>query len=107
MHAEPGSRFIDWFDHIRLNRRDLKGAQLESVGYRIEGDHNACGIHVNTGGLLPPILAWDGNTEVWIRVESVADFLAANQLQRDASGGPLALLRTCRVHTARDYAWRS
>ena len=105
LQTETGTRFIDWMDHIRLNRRDLKVTQLESAGYRIEGDHKNCPVYVHTGGLFPPIVAWDGGTEVWTRVESIADFLTANQLQRDVSGDPLALLRTCRVYTTRDCAW--
>ena len=95
MRDETGTRFIDWIDHIRLNRRDRRVAQLESAGYRTESEHAACTVYVNASGVFPAVLAWDGGTEIGIKVESVADFLAANRLQRDVLGGPLALLRTC------------
>ena len=56
----------------------------------MQDEQNACTVYVNAGGVFPPILAWDGGTEIGIKVESVADFLAANRLQRDVLGGPLA-----------------
>jgi hypothetical protein len=104
MRNETGTRFIDWIDHIRLNRRDRRAAQLESVGYRPASKHDSYTVFVNAAGVFPAILAWDGGMEVGIKVESVTDFLAANQLQGDVLGGPLATLRTCNIYGTQDGA---
>jgi hypothetical protein len=61
-------------------------------------------VHVNPSGVFPAVLAWDGGTEIGIKVESVADFLAANKLGRDILGSLLAVLRTCKIYTAPDCA---
>jgi len=102
MRHETGTRFIDWIDHIRLNRRDRRVALLERVGYHAAREHASGTVYVNPSGVFPAVLAWDGGTEIGIKVESVADFLAANQLERDILGGPLAVLRTCSVYAAQD-----
>ena len=104
MHDETGTRFIDWIDHIRLNRRDRRLAQLERVGYHAASEHTSYTVYVNPSGVFPTVLVWDGGTEIGIKVESVADFLAANQLERDVLGGPLAALRTCGIYTAKKRA---
>ena len=102
---KPGTRFIDWIDHIRLNRRDRRVAQLERRGISTsQASRMPATVYVNASGVFPAVLAWDGGTEIGIKVESVADFLAANQLQRDVLGGPLAVLRTCAVYAAQDCA---
>jgi hypothetical protein len=104
MRNETGTRFVDWIDHIRLNSHDPRVAQLESTGYRAESEHAAYTVYSNTLGVFPAVLVWDGVMEIGIKVESVADFLAANQLQRDIAGSPLAILRTCRIHASHGHA---
>jgi hypothetical protein len=104
MRDETGTRFIDWIDHIRLNRRDRRVAQLESVGYHAAREHTSYTVYVNPSGVFPPVLAWDGGTEIGIKVESVADFLATNQMEGNILGSPLAVLRTCRIYTEQDCA---
>jgi hypothetical protein len=104
MRNETGTRFIDWIDHIRLDRRNPRASQLEDVGYCIESDSAACTVYANGSGVFPPVLLRDGVTEIGIKVESVPDFLAANQLQRAVIGGPLALLRTCQVYAGHGCA---
>jgi hypothetical protein len=104
MREETGTRFIDWIDHIRLNRRDPRVSQLPMVGYH-EGRAGADEvIFANDSGVFPPILLWDGELEIGIKVESAADFLAANQLQAEVTGDPLADLRMCRVYAGRGCA---
>jgi hypothetical protein len=104
MRDETGTRFIDWIDHIRLNRIDRRVAQIESLGYRPSSEHNSFAVYTNIDGVFPAILAWDGGMEIGIKVESIADFLAANQLQREVLGGPLATLRTCKIYAAQACA---
>lgn len=104
MRNETGTRFIDWIDHVRLNRRDPRAARLERAGFHRASEHPSFTVCVNASGVFPAILIWDGITEIGIKVESVADFLATNQLQREVIGNPLATLRTCHVYTAKNCA---
>ena len=78
--------------------------QLSDVGYQAESDGNGYTVFVNDNGMFPAILVWDGAFEIAIKVESIADFLTANQLQREIEGAPLTQLRTCRVFSGRDCA---
>jgi hypothetical protein len=102
LHRETGTRFTDWIDHIRLNRNDPRVSQLEKFRYRVERELAAYTVYTFDDGVLPVVLAWDHSTQVSIKTESVADFLAANQLQREISGGLLEPLRLCRLDSAKD-----
>jgi len=104
MADQTGTRFVDWIDHVRLPRRDARARQLSDVGYQAENNGPGYTVFVNDNGMFPPVLVWDGTFEIAIKVEFMADFLAANALQRDVSGAPLFQLRTCRVFTGRDCA---
>jgi hypothetical protein len=97
MASVTGTRFVDWIDHIRLPRRDARVRELNQVGYQADSDGNGYTLFVNDDGMFPPVLAWDGAFEIGIKVESVVDFLAANQLLRKIEGPALADLRTVRV----------
>jgi hypothetical protein len=104
MHDETGTRFIDWIDHIRLNSGDARTIQLNNVGYCAESDRARDAVFVNENGTFPTVLVWNGVLEIGIKVESVTDFLAANQLQDDVLGEPLADLRMSRIYSGRDCA---
>jgi hypothetical protein len=104
MRDETGTRFIDWIDHIRLNHRDPRAAQLKAVGFQAENDNASGAALVNKTGVFPPVLLWDGPMEIAIKVESVIDFLAANQLQGEILGSPLSILRSCRVFCGKECA---
>jgi hypothetical protein len=104
MQNETGTRFIDWIDHIRLNRRDANSDRLEALGFHSIGSDSTGTVFVNDSGVFPSILLWDGKTEVGIKVESIADFIAANQLQRDIAGSPLAALRMCSLYEGKSCA---
>ena len=104
MLRETGTRLIDWIDHIRLNRSDRRLPQLRDALYRTEKAQENCGFYENTAGVFPSILVWDGGTEIGIKVESVSDFLASNNMQREILGNPPGTLRTSRIHTTRDCA---
>jgi hypothetical protein len=56
MRDGTGTRFIDWIDHIRLNRRDPRAAQLKAVGYQAESDNASGTALVNKTGVFPPVL---------------------------------------------------
>jgi len=104
MRDETGTRFIDWIDHIRLNTHDPRAAKLEEVGYRSVSHEGTYVVFVNDSGVFPQIIVWAGAGEIAIKVESVADFLAANQLLREVLGSPLDSLRMCRVFSGQDCA---
>jgi hypothetical protein len=104
MQRETGTRFIDWIDHIRINRHDPPSKHLEAVGFHALGGDSSRTIYANDSGVFPRILLWDGNTEVGLKVESVADFLAAHQLQREVVGSPPAAMRTCRIYEGQNCA---
>ena len=102
MRTETGTRFIDWIDHICLNESHAIAARLRSAGF-LKTTHSSTGtVFENALGVFPPVLLWNGITEIGIKVESVVDFLAANQMQRDVLGSPLAFLRTCRIFTGNE-----
>jgi hypothetical protein len=102
IHRETGTRFVDWIDHIRLSRCDPRSSQLERFGYRIESELAEYTVYTFNDGVLPVLLTSDGSLEVGIKVESVADFLAANHLQREADGSPWGSLRTCNIYSGHD-----
>jgi hypothetical protein len=104
MRTQSGTRFIDWIDRICLNRHDPRSSQLNRVGYYKSIVRPTYTVFLNDRGVFPPILLWDGVMEIGIKVESVVDFLAANQLQRDVHGKPLSMLRTCRIFSGQDCA---
>src|SRR4051812_965403 len=80
MASETGTRFVDWIDHIRLPRRDARVRELNAAGYQADSEGNGYTLFVNDDGMFPSVLAWDGEFEIGIKVESVVDFLAANSL---------------------------
>ncbi len=104
MSGETGTRFVDWIDHVRLPRRDSRARQLTEVGYQAESDGNGYTVFVNDSGMFPAVLVCDGQLEIAIKVEFLADFLSANQLQREIQGAPLSQLRTARIFEGRDCA---
>jgi hypothetical protein len=93
MRDETGTRFYDWVGHIALNRRDPRLRDINTVGYTAYQDLKSMTVFTHEGGIFPAILVWDAEVEVGIKVESVADFLAANQLDLPIFGQPLSQVR--------------
>lgn len=104
MRCETGTRFVDWIDSIRLNRSDGRLAKLQSAGYEILTDRFAYAVCRNKRGVFPAVLGWDGDFEIGIKVESAADFLAANHLQRAITGSPSSPFRICRAFAGKGCA---
>ncbi len=104
MHDETGTRFSDWVAHIALNRRDNRLDQIKDVGYVAERDLKSMAVLNHPGGVFPTIIAWDGNFELAIKVESVADFLAANDLEQVIQGKPLSPVRAATICNCSDNA---
>lgn len=81
-----GIRIRDIVDHIATND-DTLVARIETVGWRPAGD----GIWQNPEGMFPAFVRGD-RARVWLKAESVEDFLSANGLDAPIEGkahGPI------------------
>lgn len=98
MLAETGTRLVDWLDHIGLPADDPALSSLDEAGYTLI-DQNGVTAFENRLGLFPRIRIHEGTARrIAIKVEWVADFLAANGLTGIAiEGPPLASVRVATV----------
>ncbi len=93
LQGETGTRFADWIDHIVLPPLVASSGTLAGLGFEFTG-----GVFRHPGGLFPALmLSDDGTLRVAIRVESVADFLAAHGVSTSIAGTPLAVYRRARL----------
>lgn len=109
MLTETGTRFLDWIDHIQIPRDGPAGMamrkRLVGVGFTSESlpAPSDAQCLVNERGVFPRILLVEGGTtRVALKVEFVADFLAAHQVS-DArvEGEPMGQFRIARVCSGR------
>lgn len=98
MFDETGTRLLDWVDHFALPEGDAALAELSSVGYQRGADGGSTA-WTNSTGLFPRVRAIAGkNRQVVVKVDAVADFLAAQGLADVAIEGTyLASVRRARV----------
>lgn len=80
-------RIRDLVDHVVFTQPATRTA-IEAAGWT----ESEPGIWRNPAGLFPPFLAGEAET-VWLRVESVEQFVAAHKLTSAIEGEPLAPLR--------------
>lgn len=85
MKDESGTRFKDWVDHVRMPASAGFKAQLKEVGFDstpVPGLPAGCEHFVNPKGIFPTIVldAKCKYPRVAIKVDSVSDFLAAQQV---------------------------
>ncbi len=81
--GETGTRLIDWVDHIRLAGDDHTG-MLEAAGFRPSPDYpNAW---LNDEGLFPAVLLGAASNCLYMKVDSVDDFFAAQRAAFDRCG---------------------
>jgi len=105
MEHETGTRFGDWIDQIQAPRDPALRARLLSVGFDRRAVPGATDCFVHDKGMFPRIILDSGKTtKVWIKVESVIDFLAAWRIADDPTTGadniagePLAPMRQARA----------
>lgn len=105
MEHETGSRFIDWIDQIQAPRDAALRTRLLDVGFERRAVPGATDCFVNELGIFPRVVLGDAPvTRVWIKVESVIDFLSAWRIADEPAtasdgieGEPLSPLRQARA----------
>ena len=121
LRSETGTRLVDWIDHVVVPASDEQGSRLAAAGFSsLETDHGSIWRH--PGGLFPTVLLHDHphrsrhaprdvehhaepdvydrpQRQLFLKVESVVDFLIANCLAAGAGveGDPLADLRRAKA----------
>ena len=99
LRDETGTRLIDWIDYFALAGTRALERQLADSGFRPEPDGSRLAWH-HPDAIFPRIYLDDDPTErAAIRVDSVSDFVAANQLDSHThvEGEPGAPLRKAKV----------
>src|SRR5687767_5465873 len=82
MKEETGTRFYDWVDHIAMPMSEGLRKELSKAGFTESetADDNLAFRH--EGAMFPAVVLGDfPQTEVVLKVESVADFAAVHQVQ--------------------------
>jgi hypothetical protein len=99
---ETGTRLADWVDHLafppdtRVGEETL-GEALVRTGFE-PADRNGWKVDCNSQGMFPPIDLSSSACRVVLRVESVSDFLLAQQIRAAIIGDPGAIMRKSLVH---------
>ena len=91
LHTETGTRLFDWVE--RLSLRDT--SSLNELGYR--SDPNEPGTHRHPEAMLPAIQQADDVERAVLRVESVRDFLSANDMRVSIDGVADSPIRKARI----------
>jgi hypothetical protein len=98
MKDETGTRFYDWISFIWLDAKTDRAKRVESVGYEKSHDGEGFAVYDHPEGMFPSILIGDGETlDIGIKVESVADFLATNNLEVKIIGEPFCDVRLATI----------
>jgi hypothetical protein len=115
MMTETGTRLIDWIDHIQIPAsRGLKKRLLEvgwkpaaNVRFKIASAAVPANAewYINELGMFPDLFLVDGETlRLGIKVEFVADFLAAHDLwEAPIVGEALGQMRIATVNKSKGY----
>jgi hypothetical protein len=78
LRSETGTRLADWIDHVASPDVDGVTARLIAAGYRLDESPDCWTID---SGMFPPVMIHSrAQHHVFLRVESVADFVLANGL---------------------------
>jgi hypothetical protein len=97
MRHDTATRFRDWVDFIEVPKSLATKSQLTEVGFTAVSLPGADRAFVHHGAIFPTVVI--GSTlRVGIKVDSVADFVAANRLEfAEIIGEPLSQLRLART----------
>ena len=106
-YSEAGTRLIDLLDFLAMPDSRETRDRLSRAGF-VEADVPA-GIYRpyhHPGGIFTKILLSSGGVEAGIKVESVADFGAANGMNLDIEGSPLSSHRAAPLwHSDGQFLW--
>lgn len=99
MFEDTGTRLLDWIDHFALPTDDEALNGLPQVGYQPDTSVPKVRAWTHSLGLFPRVRTHVGKSrQVVLKVEAVADFLAAQKLGGVAiQGAELASVRRARV----------
>jgi hypothetical protein len=99
MFEQTGTRLVDWIDHFALPTDDEALDELSRVGYQVDTSVPKVRAWMHSLGLFPRVRTHVGKSrQIVLKVEAVADFLAAQQLSDVAIQGEyLAAVRRARV----------
>ncbi|HZZ42728.1 MAG TPA: hypothetical protein VFE58_07305 [Tepidisphaeraceae bacterium] len=106
MRDEAGTRFLDWVDTIFISGGEPHVSKLREVGYEPDPLAEA-GLAVwwQPHGVFPRVVLQDASvTKILLKVDSVATFLATNDIQAKIEGEPLGQLRMATVAAEGKYA---
>lgn len=99
MFEQTGTRLVDWIDHFALPTDDAALDELIRIGYQPDTAVPKIRAWSHSLGLFPRVRTHAGKSrQIVLKVEAVADFLAAQQLSDVAIQGEyLANVRRARV----------
>jgi len=98
LRAETGTRFGDWLDHLSVARTAAVESRLRAAGFV----DDELGLR-HPGGLFPRV-TW-GASGAAVKVESVADLLAANGIEAEIDGQPGPGLRRALLADGVAHLW--
>lgn len=98
LYADAGVRFVDLIDSFHLPRDIKKHDALSEAGFVRRPVAGAEDRYAQEQGIFPAVVLDEAQqTHVWLKVESVSDFLAAWNVSSSIEGPPLAALRCAAV----------
>jgi hypothetical protein len=94
LHEDTGIRLTDMLDHVIVPADGDWRVRIAEAGFRICATDDGTTYGIHDDGIFPDIVLGSGDsTALAIRVESVADFLAAQGASADIEGPPLSTYR--------------
>lgn len=97
LYADTGNRFYDLIDTIYLGPGDERLQAALHAGWTQTGEDHGFAVYDNAKGMFPTVAVSRtqkaGKVAADLKVEFVADFLAANDLTRKIAGEPWAPVR--------------
>jgi hypothetical protein len=97
LKAEAGVRFHDCIGHIALPSDEVLRARVERAGWTFDFAEHGMDVYNHPGGMFPTVVFGYPGREIALKVESVADYASAHQLQLDILGEPLSDVRVATV----------
>jgi hypothetical protein len=108
LYRQAGSRFHDLIDTVFLAEGARRLETALAAGWERSGENSGFAIYDHPKGLFPTIAVGRQPFDVVVelKVESVADFLAANELRGEFEGRPFAPYRWVLIATHKRFGFR-